>query len=218
MPYLEKQRLTSSASGSSRTHSDSASSLASSSSAYRYPRPRHGHGRIRLRGRGCAAAASGCGRSGALCCCLVRCPSRRSCLRTTRHWIRQLRGGRGICSILASVSQGCVNGAAESNTPCARQRLGLDEGGVSVPLLLFLPMPSLSMTSSAHWMCLRSSGSARRRKTPDDAFRRVTGFGCVSSSVWLPVSRDGVAVREGAFDIADRWRGSLAREPRGLKS
>jgi hypothetical protein len=67
-----------------------------------------------------------------------------------------------------------------------------------VPLLLFLPMPSLSITSSAHWMWRRSSGSARKRRTPDGAERRRTGFGVVSCRVWLPVSREGVAVREGS--------------------
>ena len=69
---------------------------------------------------------------------------------------------------------------------------------VHVPLLLFLPMPSLSITSSAHWMWRRSSGSARKRRTPDGAERRRTGFGVVSCRAWLPVSRERVVVREGS--------------------
>lgn len=82
----------------------------------------------------------------------------------------------------------------------------------SLPLLLFFPIPSLSTTSSAHWMCLRSSGAARKRKTPEGADRRRTGFGCVCWTVWLPVSRDGVAVREGTFDIVECLRRGAIRE------
>jgi hypothetical protein len=70
----------------------------------------------------------------------------------------------------------------------------------TVPFDDFLPIPSLSTTSSAHWMCRRSEGSARSRSTPDGAERRTTSS--VSSMVRLPVSREGVAVREGAGGVA----------------
>jgi hypothetical protein len=63
-----------------------------------------------------------------------------------------------------------------------------------VPLEDFLPMPSLSTTSSAHWMRRRSAGSALRRNTPDGAERRKTGCGRTSVVV-LPPCGVGVAVR-----------------------
>ena len=100
------QSLTSSAWGSSRTHSDSALSSASSSSAGQPPHLRHDRARTHLHGHGRAAPASGSGRSGVLCCCLARYPSRTSCPKKTRRWTRRLRGARGICSILGIVSQG----------------------------------------------------------------------------------------------------------------
>jgi hypothetical protein len=70
----------------------------------------------------------------------------------------------------------------------------------TVPFDDFLPMPSLSTTSSAHWMWRRSEGSARRRSTPDGADRRTAPS--VTSMVRLPVSRKGVAVREGVDGVA----------------
>lgn len=39
-----------------------------------------------------------------------------------------------------------------------------------VPFDDFLPIPSLSTTSSAHWMWRRCTGSARRRRVPDGRF------------------------------------------------
>jgi hypothetical protein len=39
----------------------------------------------------------------------------------------------------------------------------------------FLPMPSLSMTSSAHWMWRSSAGSARSRRAPEGKRRRRVG-------------------------------------------
>jgi hypothetical protein len=58
------------------------------------------------------------------------------------------------------------------------------------PLDDFLPMPSLSTTSSAHCMCLSSAGSARKRRVPEVAWRRRTGWVVVT----LPLVRFGCAV------------------------
>jgi hypothetical protein len=64
----------------------------------------------------------------------------------------------------------------------------------ALPLEDFLPMPSLSTTSSAHWMRLRSAGCALKRSTPEGAERRKTGCGRTSTVV-LPPWGLGVAVR-----------------------
>ena len=185
----------SSASGSSRTHWGSAPSSASSwacCSLLRCDRARSPRGR----GHGCALACSLAWRLGwaSQCCCPARYPSRpSSSCPTTRHSTRRLRGARGICSILFTRASAVALAEDPNGTA-----LVSSNGQVHEPLLLFLPMPSLSITSSAHWMWRRSSGSARKRRTPDGAERRRTGFGAVSCRVWLPVSREGVAVREGS--------------------
>jgi hypothetical protein len=187
----------SSAWGSSRTHWGSAPSSASSwvcCSLLRCGCARSPRGRD----HGCALACS-CSHAWRLdwasqCCCLARSPSRpSSSCPTTRHSTRRLRGARGICSILFTRASAVALAEASNDTASVSSNWQ-----VHVPLLLFLPMPSLSTTSSAHWMWRRSSGSARKRRTPDGAERRRTGFGAVSCRVWLPVSREGVAVREGS--------------------
>jgi hypothetical protein len=71
-------------------------------------------------------------------------------------------------------------------------------------------MPSLSTTSSAHWMRLRSAGSALKRSTPEGAERRRTGCGRTSVVV-LPPCGVGVAVRiapgEAIFELDMMSRG-----------
>lgn len=99
----------SSAWGSSHTHSDSALSSAFASLVCCSPRRRRGHGRTHLHGHGCGHLVfgrGGCFCSVVRCCCLVRCLnlSLKSCPRTTRRWIRRLRGARGIYSTLVDIS------------------------------------------------------------------------------------------------------------------
>ena len=57
--------------------------------------------------------------------------------------------------------------------------MGRGSWSSELPLEDFFPMPSLSITSSAHciWRC--SEGSARRRNVPEGRLRRRTGDGRV---------------------------------------
>jgi hypothetical protein len=84
-----------------------------------------------------------------------------------------------------------------------------------VPLEDFLPMPSLSTTSSAHWMRLRSAGSALKRSTPEGAERRKTGCGRTSMVV-LPPCGVGVAVRVAPGEAMEFEFDMIAREGKYL--
>jgi hypothetical protein len=105
-------------------------------------------------------------------------------------------------------SAGLVVDTADCNT--CQSRLHYVVTGCVVPLEDFLPMPSLSTTSSAHWMRLRSAGSALKRSTPEGAERRRTGCGRTSVIV-LPPCGVGVAVRiapgEAIFELDMMSRG-----------
>lgn len=69
----------------------------------------------------------------------------------------------------------------------------------------FLPMPSLSITSSAHciWRC--SEGSARRRNVPEGRLRRRTGDGRVCMVV-LPAEGPMGCVADIGLAIARNGR------------
>lgn len=98
-----------------------------------------------------------------LCCCLAPTLSlslRKNRPRSHHPTIRQRRAACDRCSKL----DGRLVSRAVARTPSS-----------DAPLDDFLPIPSLSMTSSAHWMRLCSVGSARRRKTPEGPERRKTG-------------------------------------------
>lgn len=91
-----------------------------------------------------------------LCWCLAHClihPKRKN-LRNLHRTTRQLRGVCDRCNRLSQVYSRSV-------------RSGKDSEGLYVPFDDFLPMPSLSTTSSAHCMCLVSAGTARRRSVPE---------------------------------------------------
>jgi hypothetical protein len=113
-------------------------------------------------------------------CC--RSPNRsRNRMRSPRSLRLKIRLQRGAC------------GRYSRLTLC-ELRLHHDDTAAYVPLEDFLPMPSLSITSSAHWMRLRSVGEALKRSTPEGAERRKTGCGR-TSMVLLPLCATGVAVR-----------------------
>ena len=68
------------------------------------------------------------------------------------------------------------------------------------PFELFLPMPSLSITSSAHWICLSVAATARNRRVPDEASASDVREAPPSAAVEVMVPVDVVTGRVGRPD------------------
>lgn len=136
------------------------------------------HHRRHGRGGGGFVCADG-GLQVVLCSCRRRSLNhqRKTSQRTSQR-IHQPLGACDICSRLMAVSEG----------------LECQEWAQIQPFELFLPMPSLSMTSSAHCIrrelegsCSRSAlDAALRRRTPDERLNGVEGPGWAVVTVALP--------------------------------